>query len=93
VTELMLVGKLESCERAGAPANSSRRLHGDGEGRFRTRGRFAALTVTGTTWTLEDRCDGTLTRVRRGKAKVRDLVKDETVTLSAGERYVARPRD
>jgi hypothetical protein len=39
---------------------------------------------------MTDRCDGTLTVVRRGKVKVHDLVKDKNVTLTAGDRYFAR---
>ena len=43
-----------------------RHLWGDGKGDFQTRGRGAAATVRGTIWLTEDRCDGTLVRVRRG---------------------------
>src|SRR5207247_1611821 len=39
-----------------------RRLWGTGHGRFRTRGRYAAATVRGTTWTVEDRCHSTVTK-------------------------------
>ena len=34
-----------------------RKLWGSGKGRFRTRGRYAAATVRGTTWLMEDFCD------------------------------------
>jgi len=47
-----------------------RRLWGDGKGRFRTRGRYGAGTVRGTKWLTQDRCDGTLVRVTRGKVAV-----------------------
>ncbi|MGH3131000.1 MAG: DUF11 domain-containing protein, partial [Gaiellaceae bacterium] len=43
-----------------------RRLWGSGTGSFRTRGRHSAATVRGTTWLVEDRCEGTLTRVTSG---------------------------
>jgi hypothetical protein len=46
--------------------------------------------VRGTDWTVEDRCDGTLTIVKRGTVVVRDQVKRRTVTLKAGQRYLAR---
>lgn len=67
-----------------------RRLFGNGRGRFRTRGRFSSATVRGTRWLVEDRCDGTLTRVRRGSAIVRDFVRRRTVVVRAGHSYLAR---
>ena len=69
-----------------------RRLWGKGKGRFRTRGRHAAATVRGTTWLMEDRCGGTFTRVRVGRVQVRDLVRNRTVNLRAGQSYFARSR-
>jgi hypothetical protein len=67
-----------------------RRLWGDGKGSFQTRGQGAAATVRGTRWLTEDRCDGTLVRVRRGVVEVRDLINKRTVRLKAGQSYVAR---
>lgn len=61
-------------------------------GRFRTRGRYSSATVRGTEWTTTDRCDGTLTSVRRGSVTVRDLARNRTIRLAAGRRYLARPR-
>jgi hypothetical protein len=40
----------------------------------------------------QDRCDGTLTRVRRGRVVVRDFRARRTVTLTAGQQYLARAR-
>jgi hypothetical protein len=65
------------------------RLWGDGKGRFRTRGRNSAATVAGTRWLTEERCDGTLTRVRRGKVKVKNAKTGKTVTITAGHSYLA----
>jgi DNA-binding beta-propeller fold protein YncE len=93
VTELRLTGRLASCRqgRAGAAAgNKTRRLWGDGRGRHRTRGRYSSASVRGTRWLVEDRCDRTLTVVRRGVVAVRDFVRDRTVVLERGERYLAR---
>jgi hypothetical protein len=70
----------------------TRRLWGSGRGRFRTRGRFSAATVRGTTWLVEDRCRSTLTRVKHGVVKVRDFRRHRTILLRAGDRYVARRR-
>src|SRR5919106_1944651 len=50
-----------------------RRLRARARGRFRTRGRHSAATVRGTSWITYDRCDGTLTKVRRGRVVVRDF--------------------
>jgi phosphodiesterase/alkaline phosphatase D-like protein len=69
---------------------SRRRLWGNGHGRFRTRGRHGTATVRGTHWLTEDRCDGTLVRVKRGLVEVRDLDRRRTVMVGAGEQYFAR---
>ena len=72
IAELRLVGKLENCSKKSKRASTSarrrrgRRLWGKGKGRFRTRGKRSSALVRGTTWLVEDRCDGsTLTRVTR----------------------------
>jgi hypothetical protein len=69
-----------------------RRLRSNARGRFRTRGRHSAATVRGTVWTTTDRCDGTLTRVSRGRVAVRDLRRRRTVVVRAGRSYLARAR-
>jgi virginiamycin B lyase len=66
-----------------------RHLWGDAHGRFRTRGSHSAATVRGTKWLVEDRCDGTLTKVARGVVAVRDFTRRKTVTVRAGHSYVA----
>ena len=75
-----------------AKRKRKRRLWGDAKGTFRTRGSFAAATVRGTVWLVEDRCDGTLTRVKRGTVTVRDLVRKRTVIVRAGHSYFARAK-
>jgi hypothetical protein len=76
ITDLRLAGGFGACERAAAAAKRKRKrvrgLWGDGKGRFRTSGRYSAATVRGTIWLVEDRCEGTLTRVRRGVVDVDD---------------------
>lgn len=101
LTTLTLVGKLRSCGKPSGRARAAaaaawkpkgRRLWGDGAGEFRTRGRRAAATVTGTRWLVADLCDGsTLTRVRSGTVSVRDFVRRRTIALGPGEEYLARP--
>jgi hypothetical protein len=78
---------------AARRARSGRRLWGrDRGGRFRTHGKHSHATVRGTRWLVEDRCDGTLTRVTAGSVVVRDTVRGKRVIVRAGERYLARPR-
>jgi VCBS repeat protein len=95
LTTLTLTERL-SCSRkpasAAAKKKRKRRLWGDGHGRFRTKGKRSAATVVGTKWLVEDRCTSTLTRVARGKVKVRDFAKRKTVTVRAGHRYIARAK-
>jgi hypothetical protein len=67
-----------------------RSLWGRGKGHFRTRGRNGAATVRGTVWLTQDRCDGTLVRVRRGLVGVSDFKKHKTVAVPAGHSYLAR---
>ena len=62
----------------------------DSGGRFRTKGRYSAGTVRGTVWDTSDRCDGTLTVVRRGSVGVQDFSKRRTITVHAGHSYLAR---
>jgi hypothetical protein len=99
LTELTMTGgDFTQCSAAGARARTGahaaaariRRLFGNAHGRFRTRGRYSTATVRGTTWSVEDRCDGTLTRVTHGSVTVFDLVKRRTVTLHSGQHYLAR---
>jgi hypothetical protein len=96
VATLTLTERL-SCPRKGSASAAAkkkklRRLWGDGKGRFRTKGKHSAATVVGTKWLVEDRCASTLTRVVRGKVKVRDFAKRKTVTVRAGKRYTARAK-
>jgi hypothetical protein len=95
LTTLTLVEAL-SCPRAGravaAAKKKKRRLWGDGNGKFRTKGKHSAATVVGTKWLVEDRCTSTLTRVTQGRVSVRDFVKKKTVVVRAGKKYVARAR-
>ena len=101
LTELRLKGSgFNRCRTRGAAAGDARaaqlsrrtirRLRASARGRFRTRGRHSAATVRGTVWTTADRCDGTLTQVKRGKVAVRDLRRKRTVVVKAGKSYLAR---
>ena len=101
LTELRLAGgrfsRCGSRRGRGAAVQASRRsrrvvrrLRGNARGRFRTRGRYSSATVRGTDWTVTDRCDGTLTKVRRGSVVVRDLRRRKKVILKAGRSRLVR---
>ena len=95
VTELVLRGRVGPCPRRGeasAARAARRRLWGSGRGRFRSRGRYSSAAVRGTRWLVEDRCDGTLTRVSEGVVRVRDFVRDRRIVLRRGQRYLAARR-
>jgi hypothetical protein len=65
-------------------------LWGNGKGKFRTNGKYSSATVRGTIWLVQDRCEGTLTKVRRGTVQVRDFKRKKTVNVKAGHSYLAR---
>jgi WD40-like Beta Propeller Repeat len=99
LTELVLKGSsFARCARRGKRASASlsrrriRRLRANARGRFRTSGRNSSATVRGTIWDVTDRCDGTLTHVRRGKVVVRDFRRKRNITLTSGKSYLARAR-
>jgi hypothetical protein len=94
LTTMKLVEKLR-CPRGGtaslaAKGKKKRRLWGDGSGKFRTEGEFSSATVRGTKWLVQDRCDGTLTRVVRGVVRVQDFRARKTVNIRAGQAYLAK---
>jgi hypothetical protein len=98
LTNLALKGSsFKACRAArttGASAALSRRrirqLRANARGRFRTSGRFSSATVRGTAWGMQDRCDGTLTKVQRGRVVVRDFRRKRNVTVRAGKSYLAK---
>jgi hypothetical protein len=107
VTELVMHGgNFRRCDGFGpAPGVASaaakrrspvvRRLWGNGHGRFRTRGRYAAAVVRGTIWSVEDRCGSTVTKVLQGVVAVRDLVRGTVTNVHAGHKLrvaAGRPR-
>ncbi len=98
--ELKLAGR-RMCERrdsAGEPVATlsrkgpgGRKLWGSGKGDYSTSGSHGSATVRGTTWLVVDRCDAsTLIKVIEGIVSVRDFVKDRSLTLTAGQQYVAK---
>lgn len=102
ITELVLFGgSFAGCPKKPAPARASRtrkgsssvrHLWGSGSGLFRTKGRYSSATIRGTTWLTDDRCNGTLTRVKRGSVTVRDFPHRKSLVLKAPKKYLATPR-
>jgi hypothetical protein len=104
VTDLKLVkGSFGGCPKPGTTAARSaasrrvvRKLWGSGHGRFRTRGRYAAATVRGTTWLMEDYCDtsrttsaaGTVTAgVNERGAFTKRILKGAEFKVNAGQSF------
>jgi hypothetical protein len=97
---------LRSCGAHAAPHGSGARARAasvspkviqtlrarDRHGHFGTRGRHSSATVRGTVWGTIERCDGTLTVVRRGTVRVFDFRRKVTITVHAGKRYLAKAR-
>jgi Ca2+-binding RTX toxin-like protein len=72
--------------RGGASITKSKRTT------VRAKGRYAIAAARDTEWEISDRCDGTFTRVLSGTVTVTDLGMDKTVTVRAGETYLASRR-
>ena len=104
ITDLVMKGQIARSQcaplkgaRAPPPTKKKKgpksvlgKLWGNGKGKFRTSGKYSSATVRGTIWLVEDRCDGTLTKVSRGTVSVRDIRRKKTVTVKAGHSYLAR---
>jgi hypothetical protein len=73
-----------------AKATGKRSLWVNGKGNFKTRGKRASAIVRGTYWLTEETSAGTKVSVTRGLVAVRDLVKRQTVLVSAGHSYTAK---
>jgi hypothetical protein len=98
LTTLTLTEKLAPCPKAKSSARAAakkpktRKLWGDGKGKFRTKGQYSAATIRGTRWYVEDGCRYTRTKVAVGSVNVRDEVKKKTFIVRKGKTYTARPR-
>jgi hypothetical protein len=106
LTELQLVGgRSESAchvtTKAAHAAHAARKklsksvlrqLFGRGHGIYKANGKHANLTIHGTSFLIQDRCDGTFVKLIEGNGTVRDKVRRRTVRLRAGQSYLARAR-
>ncbi|HKE79505.1 MAG TPA: Ig-like domain-containing protein [Solirubrobacteraceae bacterium] len=80
---------VDAKKKKRGPKSTLGKLWGNGKGKFRTTGKYSSATVRGTIWLVQDRCDGTLTRVSRGTVSVRDFKRKKTVTVEARHSYLA----
>ena len=99
-TNLRLVTPTEAvaaadCHSKGAAGKGIvRSLSGRANGFFRVIGAASTTIVRNATWTVEDRCDGTLTQVGRGRATVSFLLrrKPQTRLVKAGRALLVSQR-
>jgi hypothetical protein len=88
------IGKGKGKKASAASGHPSQkvlgRLTANSHGHFVGQGQYSSATVRGTTWGVQNRCDGTLTRVVRGELVVRDFRKRKSITLFTGQSYLAR---
>ena len=99
-TVLTLTEKLTGCPKAkkssasaAAKKPKTRKLWGDGKGKFRTKGQYSAATVRGTKWLVTDTCTTTVTKVATGVVEVQDLVKKKKLLVRAPKSYTARAEE
>lgn len=89
-----LRGRPTGCgPKAGASARAATTANGlrvSAQGRFRAKGRFGSAAVVGAAWLIAETCSGTLFKVNRGAATVRDFPHARTVAVPAGKTYLAR---
>jgi len=76
-------------DKKKGPKSVLGKLWGSGKGKFRTNGKYSSATVRGTIWLVQDQCNGTLTKVKRGTVAVRDFKRKKTVSVKAGHSYLA----
>jgi hypothetical protein len=77
----------------GAPASRRiRALSVRARGRVEVAGRYAHTAGRGASWTVEDRCGSTVTRVRRGEVSVSDRGAPRPVVVRAPGAHVSKPR-
>jgi hypothetical protein len=69
-----------------------RRLTVVAKGLFRTFGGASTATARNATFTTTDRCDGTQTRVLRGRVTLKLKRRSPTVRVKAGRTYLAKAR-
>lgn len=76
------------CRRTGAPGKGLvRAMVATVKGVYRTVGAASTTVAQNATYTVQDRCDGTLTEVGRGRTSVVAKGSSHPVTVKAGQGY------
>jgi hypothetical protein len=99
-TDLVLTNPVAAVAAAGCRATSGpskgvvRSLSGVAKGLYNTIGSASVTTVRDATWIVQDRCDGTLTEVGRGRVMVTPTAKAHRrrVTVTGGHAYLVKAR-
>ncbi len=98
VTTLTLSEKLTGCKKskkkasAAAKKPKTRKLWGNGKGKFRTRGQYGAATIRGTKWLVADTCTTTTITVKQGAVTAEDLVKKKRAIVRKGKKFTAKAK-
>jgi hypothetical protein len=93
LSEALDCKKAKSTARAAAKKPKTRKLWGDGKGKFRTKGSYSAATVRGTKWLVTDTCTTTTTKVTEGVVDVDDFSTHKTIAVRKGKHYTAKARN
>jgi hypothetical protein len=94
-TECAVVGKTTNGSVVFKPRRLSKKvlqtLLGNEHGKYRTSGKYSAATVRGTIFSVTDRCDATVTSVKRGAVTVTVYSHPkQPVTVHTGQTYYAK---
>ena len=99
LTDLVLKGgSFRRCRAGGGKGSPARRSAAADPAAARATPRDASAPAAATArrpcaapiWDVIDRCDGTLTRVRRGSVVVRDFRRKRNIVVRAGKSYLAK---
>jgi hypothetical protein len=96
-TVKLLGGTYTGCKKKKNKHRVVRKISGVGHGAFSAIGRHSRTTISKkkggalrASFRTVDRCDGTLTTVSSGQVRVADLGTHTTVTVKAGQSYLAK---
>ena len=92
LTNAQLVGgNFKACPASKAQATKKakpvRQLWANGNGQFKTTGRYLSAAIRGTAWQTIDTCSGSTVKVTEGAVTVRDFLLKRTVVVQAGGFY------
>src|SRR5262249_9471231 len=69
-----------------------RTMSAQANGLFTVVGAASTSSVESATWIVQDRCNGTLTQVGKGRATVHDSKLNRDLEVKAGQEYLARAK-